>query len=281
MILMELLSLVLTLRPAAAPPAERPLPVWWARAAHALLLRVVRQYDPSLAEQLHEGSETRPFTASSLLGSFPQGSLDPAGDYSLRFTSLQPALTDILLNSLQPAAPLAVNSLVELDDLPFQVTAAHTTPTGHPWARTASYAELAGAWLVNPQPPPRHITLQFTSPTAFHSQERQQPLPLPELLFNSLLERWNAFATLSFPAETRRFAAECLALSRFKLESRSVPLKRGALRIGAVGLASYIALKQDRYWLGVLHTLAEFALFSGVGQGVSAGMGQCRKTQLG
>lgn len=278
---MELLSLVLTLQSAAAPPTEKPLPLWWARAAHALLLKVVRQYDPTLAEQLHEGSEVRPFTVSSLLGSFPQGCLDPAGDYTLRLTSLQPELTRILNNSIQPPGLLSTGSVVELDDLPFRVAATHTAPEGHPWARAAGYAELASAWLVNPQPPPRHIALQFTSPTAFHSQDRQQPLPLPELVFNSLLERWNAFAAVSFPPETRRFAAECLALSRFNLESRSVPLKRGALRIGSVGLASYAALNQDRYWLGVLHTLAEFSLFAGVGQGVSAGMGQCRKTRLG
>ena len=102
------------------------------------------------------------------------------------------------------------------------------------------------------------------------------PLPLPEQVFRSLLERWNAFAPLAFPPETARFAAECLAISRFNLQSRSIPLKQGGLRIGAVGSITYTALTYDRYWLSVLHTLAEFARYAAVGSGGSMGFGQAR-----
>ena len=103
------------------------------------------------------------------------------------------------------------------------------------------------------------------------------PLPLPDLVFGSLVERWNCFAGVAFPAEARRYAAECLAVSRFDLSSRPVAAKESGLRMGAVGQITYTTLNYDRYWMAVLHTLAAFALFSGVGAGTASGMGQCRQ----
>ena len=92
----DLLSLLLTLRP--MPEAcQAPVPDWWGRAAHALLLEVVRRADPPLAERLHEDNGgPRPFTASTLLGRFPRREglpyLDPDQTYTLRLTALEAGL---------------------------------------------------------------------------------------------------------------------------------------------------------------------------------------------
>ena len=75
----------------------------------------------------------------------------------------------------------------------------------------------------------------------------------------------------------RRFGEEMVAISRYKLESRSVEGKQGGLRIGGVGQATYTALGGDRYWLGLLNMLADFALYSGVGMQTTTGMGQVRR----
>jgi CRISPR-associated endoribonuclease Cas6 len=270
----DLISLLLTLRPIATQPAAAP--PWWGRAAQALLLEVIRRADPGLAATLHEGSGPRPYTASSLLGRFPDGAVDPAGSYALRLTALQPDVARSLL-AAAAGGPLAPAAAVELDYRPFRVEAATGETGSQPWAGTTTYAELAAGALVGTDPPPRQITLLFTSPTAFRSQERHMPLPLPDLTFGSLLERWNAFGSVAFPAEVRRYAAECLAISRFELTSRPVPAKEGGLRVGAVGQITYTTLNYDRYWMGVLHALAGFALYSGVGVSTASGLGQCRQ----
>lgn len=75
----------------------------------------------------------------------------------------------------------------------------------------------------------------------------------------------------------RRYAEECLALSSYQLKSRVALLKEGGLRIGAVGFARYTATNYDRYWLSLIHLLAVFAFFAGVGVGTGMGLGQCRK----
>jgi CRISPR-associated endoribonuclease Cas6 len=40
---------------------------------------------------------------------------------------------------------------------------------------------------------------------------------------------------------------------------------------------TYRALGADRYWLGVINLLADFAFYSGVGVQTTTGMGQVRR----
>lgn len=269
----DLLSLVLTLRRAEGPKAAGAAPTWWGRAAHALLLRVLREADENLSSALHDDEGPRPFTVSSLLGPMPDHS------YMLRLTALRREVAEILLQAVE-GGTLAPGCEVELDYQPFRVTAATWQDGAHPWAGVSTYADLAAARLVSGHAAPRQIVLQFTSPTTFKSQARHVPIPLPELVFGSLLERWNAFAPVAFPPEVRRYAAECLAVGRFHLSSRSIPLKEGGMRIGGVGRVTYVSLNYDRYWMSVMHTLAAYARFAGAGAGTTMGLGQCRQVDL-
>ncbi len=281
----NLLSLLLTLQPMQQASHEQTLPLWWGRAAHALLLNTVHQYNPKLAEDLHEDSVIRPFTVSTLMGPFPQGKFNMEYPYTLRLTAYSDELAEII-HSATCDGPLAMGRQIEMDYHPFRIlqVSMNATPSFSenapaalsPWACATTYQQLSAPLLLAKQPAPRRITLQFTSPTTFKSNEKHIPIPLPELVFGSLLERWNAFAPIAFPPETRRYAAECLAIGRYHLSSRPVPTKSGGMRIGAVGRVGYTTLNYDRYWMSVIAVLAAFALFAGVGAGTTMGLGQCR-----
>jgi CRISPR-associated endoribonuclease Cas6 len=168
----------------------------------------------------------------------------------------------------------------ELDHHAFEVVETICDAARHPWSGTSSYETLAAAQLLRGDALPRQVTLDFASPTAFKSKEMHIPVPMPALVFGSLVERWNSFSPVTVSPELRRFGDERVAISRYKLESRPVPSKPGAgkggLRMGGVGRVTYTALGGDRYWLGLLHMLAAFALYSGVGVQTSVGMGQVR-----
>ncbi len=263
-------SLVLTLAPRTAVPA----PLHLGRAAHAALLRAVDAYDPALAAQLHDESGSKPFTCSSLLGSRSDklGTLDPKGAYTLRYTALTEQVSRALDN-------WNTGSGIELDGVMFDVVERPVRSETNPWAARTTFEELSAPWLLARKEPSRRITLLFASPTMFHSGERSVPLPLPELVFGSLLERWNAYAPVALPEETRRFAVECLAVSRYTLQTRSLPFKEGAVKIGMIGQATFTATHYDRYWLSLINLLADYALFAGVGAGVTMGLGQCRKVE--
>jgi CRISPR-associated endoribonuclease Cas6 len=292
---MDLLSLVLTLRPAPRPGSspddkadEGREPQWMGRAAHALLLDCVRQADPALAESLHAGTGLRPFTASGLIGSSPRYKLSPERSYHLRLTALTAPVARALLAAAQ-SGPLRPGETLTLDDTRFRIEAADWGPpppsesprTGEGrrnwWAAAATYEALSAPWLLGRARPDHRLTLQFASPTTFKSAGKHVPVPLPSLVFGSLLEKWNAFAPVALPPEARRFAEECLALTAYRLSTRMLPIKESGLRTGAVGQARYTATNNDRYWLSLVHLLADFALFAGVGAGTGMGLGQVRK----
>jgi CRISPR-associated endoribonuclease Cas6 len=164
-----------------------------------------------------------------------------------------------------------------LDDHPFQVVGVVCDPAQQPWTGQTTYEALAAQQLLQAERPQHQVTLEFASPTAFKSGGLTMPVPLPGLVFGSLVERWNAFSPVTLAPEMRRFGEEMVAISRYRLESRPVGQKNHALRIGGVGQATYVATGGDRYWLAVLHMLADFALYSGVGVQTATGMGQVRR----
>ena len=273
---MDLLSLALVLKPLQQTEPDKPVPRWWGRAAHRLLLDTLKLRNEDLSATVHDGSELRPFTASTLYGNFTDHQLDMGGNYLLRFTGLNAAVSKSLFEAAQAGGPLEAGRTVSLDYLEFQVCLVHMEEGAHPLAGQTTYQELATSSLLNPEPAPRRVSFIFASPTTFHRDGRQLPYPLPELVIGSLLEKWNAFAPIAFPAEARKYAKECLALSRFKLRNRRVEVA-GGLQNGMIGEAHFSTLNYDRYWMSLMQTLARFSYYSGVGAKTTMGMGQCRK----
>ncbi len=298
----NLFSLVLTLQPVQTVSAdsEKPLPSWWGRAVHALLLDTIRQTNDVLAAELHDSNRRRPFTVSTLMGPSTRNGLDAETSYRIRMTAFRQDVVEHLLAAIEPGGKLATDNIVELDYIGFQIqsvepfasgmSASEPIPKGHavenqqspivnrpsPWASLTSYQEMSAPYLLAQKKAPRRVSLKFTSPTSFKSKGMHVPVPMPRLVFGSLLNCWNDFAPIAFPPEVLRYADECLAISRYKLQSRSLPIKSRGLRVGGVGEITYVSLNYDRYWMSVIQTLAMFSLFGGVGGGTAMGLGQAR-----
>jgi CRISPR-associated endoribonuclease Cas6 len=268
---MDLLSLILTLRP--TQPA--PLPPRLGRAAHAILLARIDASNPTLAQELHDSDGPKPFTCSNLMGPREGDLLSPEQTYTLRYTALTASVAEELQRLFTPG------DLLTFEGLDLSVEATAHDPEEHPWAGSDDYQALAARHLL-PSQPVFQTTWPFllASPTAFQSQGLTQALPLPALFFGSLVQRWNAFAPLALPAdEVRRYAEEMVVVSRFSLRSAPGWERGRGMRIGAIGKVTYRALNRDRYWLAVLSALAEYARYAGVGAMTTAGMGQVRKLE--
>ncbi len=292
---MELLSLVLTLRPATTAP----LPPRLGRAAHAILLARIGARDPALAEMLHASDASRPITASELMGG-RQGNrrVSPEQFYTLRYIALTAATAAALAQAFSPGDTLTfegVDFTVEAvtdggwrmagDEPDSQNPKSTIENQLSPWAAWDDYQSLAARYLLpSDATPPSRWPFMLASPTAFKTQGQTQPLPLPELFFGSLVKRWNTFAPMALPEEgLKRYAGEMLVISRFSLRSapgwdRGQGEHRG-IRIGSIGKVTHTALNRDRYWLAVLSLLAAFALYAGVGMQTTMGMGQVRQIE--
>lgn len=270
-----LTSLVLMLQ----AEREAVLPPHLGRASHAVFLRWVAERDPVLAERLHAPDERRPFTCSSLVGARLErvdGELKavvaPGAPLFLRYTGLTAEISEHLARWAASPPPC-----VEIEGCRLTVRDATLDPSAHPWAGQTTYSALLRKSLPAGEPLPRHLELEFFSPTVFHSGGRNVPLPLPDLVYGSLVEKWNDFAPVTVPPEVRRFAQECMAISRYDLTTRAVPGKGEGMQIGFVGRCRYAVLRADPYWVGILQALTDYAFYAGVGYQTTTGMGQARK----
>lgn len=267
-----LISIVLTLVSAK----DVTLPAFVGRANYAATLAQLGRIDAALAERIHQNDGPKPLTCSSLMGVHAGASgvtVRADTPVYVRMTGLTPEVSARLADALLSAPP----ATWELGGETFAVQEAICDLTRHGWSGQTTYEALAAAQLARADTLDRQVTLEFAAPTAFKSKEMTLPVPLPGLVFGSLVERWNAFSPVVLSPEMRRYGEEVMAISRYRLESRAVGQKGDGLRIGGVGTVTYRALAGDRYWLGVMNMLAEFALYGGVGVQTATGMGQVRR----
>ncbi len=121
--------------------------------------------------------------------------------------------------------------------------------------------------------PFRKIPLIFKTPTAFRSQGKHRVFPEPELVFGSLLRRWNSLSPLNF----HEIPFSEILVSRFRLTTEPFYLGNLTL-IGFVGEVVYDLKNLSAPERRVVSALARFAQFAGVGYKTTMGMG---KVELG
>jgi len=267
-----LIAIVLTL----TSPTDAVLPAHLGRGNYAATLAALQRVDPALGPALHDGAGPKPLTCSDLLNGRVERDrmLIRAGTpYYLRITGLTPPASTALEAALLSTPPTTWT----LADHTFDVVSVCCDENAEVWSGRTTYETLAATQLLQGGNLPRKVALLFHSPTSFQSKGMHIPVPLPNLVFGSLVDRWNTFSPVTLSPEVRRFGEEMVALSNYRLESQVVPQKGGSPLIGGVGRATYTALGGDRYWLATMQMLADFALYSGVGVKTTIGMGQVRR----
>ncbi|MBN1145611.1 MAG: CRISPR system precrRNA processing endoribonuclease RAMP protein Cas6 [Anaerolineales bacterium] len=278
-----LLSLLLSL----TPTHPTTLRGFYGQQVQAWLLDQVRQCDPALSAALHAGGGPKPYTVSSLIVPDPgrrgaQGelALAPGDECLLRLTSLSADLSDLLLSVV---APELQRSTLRLKWSEFK---AQRLSRENGWDGQASFDDLVQRAQGRSNP---SVTLQFASPTAFRSGSVDMTMPTPDQVWRSLWWRWNTFAPQELHIDPLwpEFAANCIVVSDFTLRSMKVSFKNGTkgAATGSTGQATYRLLPEKHCGEyvplrpgaeAVLHTLANFALFSGVGHHTTVGLGQAR-----
>ena len=228
--------------------ATAPLPATLGRAIHAQCFQWIANADPILAENLHQ-QDTLPMTIG------------------IEYTSPQRIRLRITLLKQELLAPLlwGLNN-----NLGGEITLAGISCKLGKWINIYQSSNFEKLLEI---PSQNVIELQFLSPTSFKQNQNIQPFPLPDLVFNSLLRRWNRFA----PAELQFPQVEWQGLvSAFELKTHALKMEAGA-EIGTVGWVKYRFPDPEQARIAtVLAVLANFAVFSGVGRKTAMGMGQVR-----
>lgn len=254
---------------------DHELPADVGRANYAEVLNQFNRIDRTLANLVHEGDGAKPLTCSSLIGPRTNGRslfVRRGETYSVRLTGLTPEVSQGLLTAFRDTPP----AVWRVHGCSFDVTKAVCDAALDPWTGQTTYGELAAQPLLDEEQNDR-LNFVFDSPTAFKSAGRHFPLPLPELVFGSLAERWNAFSPVVLSPEMRTFGHEFIGISDFNLRSHHLSTKNEGMVIGGAGRVTYRLFTANRNWLAQVHMLANFAVYSGVGVKTTFGMGRLRR----
>lgn len=219
------------------------LPPTLGRAIHAQCFQWFATANPALAEHLHQ-QNILPFTVGIQYSS-PQR-------IQLRISLLKPELLAPLLWGLSGH----LGGEITLAGVPCRL------------GRWLNILESSNFEKLTEIPSQNTIELQFISPTSFKQNQNIQPFPLPDLVFNSLLRRWNKFA----PSELQFPEVQWQGLvSAFDIKTHALKMEAGA-EIGTVGWVKYRFSDPEQARIATI--LANFAVFSGVGRKTSMSMGQ-------
>jgi CRISPR-associated endoribonuclease Cas6 len=272
-------SLVLNLLPRSPIPQTHLS----GRHLHALFLDLVQSIDPDLATALHQQQSEKAFTLSPLQveysrnkGSDPHRlqwqhdrSIPAGAPCWWRITLLDDGLFGKLMHlwlNLNPAQPWHVGGA----DL--QIVSVLGTPQAQQsWANFATYTQL----YEQASDEERQIHWQFCTPTTFRVTQFDCALPTKELVFQSLLRRWNHYSGIPFSKNL----VEPVHPSFFDIRTEIVMDGRSKL-IGCVGDITFQILGDvEPVTIKQINTLADFALYAGIGRKTPMGMGQVRRIQ--
>ncbi|MGP1386454.1 MAG: CRISPR-associated endoribonuclease Cas6 [Thainema sp.] len=304
-------SLVLNLLP------ESPIPPGFTsgKHLHALFLNLVSSVDVEMGNQLHANRSNKSFTLSPLqLAQHSSRShlpkpkttrtAKPQPPSLMRWQYRQPVspgtpcwwrislLDDRLFGRLsQLWLNLNPNQPWHLGPADLQITSILGTPQStQPWANFCNYQQLyeQASERVDAVSPKhsRKLMLQFCTPTAFRQGKYDSALPTPERVFGSLLRRWNQYSELPFSDEI----LHVIQPSQFDIETQVATDPRDQFQhtgaktspcnqfMGCVGTVTYQILGNvDASTIKQLNTLADFALYAGVGRKTTMGMGICKR----
>ena len=221
----------------------KPLPPTLGRAIHALCFRWFANTSPELAEKLHQ-QESLPMT----LG--------------LKYCSPKQMLLRISLLQKELLAPLLWGMNADLGN---EIVLAGIPCRLGGWVdvvKTNSFEKLMQV------PVEKFIELQFFTPTSFKQGKNIQPFPLPELVFNGLLRRWNIFAPEKLHFPKIEWSG---VVAAYELKTYAMKMEGGA-EIGAEGWVRYRFADNEQARIAAI--LANFAFFCGIGRKTAMGMGQ-------
>ncbi|QOV23819.1 CRISPR system precrRNA processing endoribonuclease RAMP protein Cas6 [Anabaenopsis elenkinii] len=237
------------------------LPATLSRALHALVLQWLSGVNPSIAEFIHQ-TQYSPLTISGLLGNRRQGGVRVGDYFYFRIGLLDGNLIEPLMRGFEQSETKSV----VLAQFPFVLRNLYAIPGTHQLAGAADYTLLS-----NPPQVLSDIELHFLSPTSFKQNQTVQTFPLPELVFNSLLRRWNFFAPEQYHFASCEWNA---VVTAYELKTYALKMEGGA-EVGGQGWVNYRF--SDMNTARIATILANFAFFAGVGRKTAMGMGQ---TQL-
>lgn len=250
------------------------LPEFHGQQLHGLCFNILEDFSAQLSTMIHDKMSVKPFTSS--LMEFGQDTVLRQKRQYIKAGAIMhwrvTALTDTVL---QAFLSVKTGQLLTMGNLQLQVEDVITLPDIRNDAGIIEPEDMVAECFS--LPPVRQITMDFRSVTSFRSGTNDFPWPLPEMIFGSLADKWEA---MNMPgvidAKTIRVEATTIIPGNWHGASRKVFLspKRGVT--GFIGSFTYQVDNLAEDMRQALLVLATYAEFAGIGRWTAHGLGQVR-----
>lgn len=262
------------------------------RAVQRVLLQLVGQTNPQLAEDLHEhGHATKAYATSGLLqwrSTYPVLDQVKPGDLAwIRLVALRAEVVTAL-----DALMAKVNNgtrpvVIKLDSRTKPNWEIEAVTTEDRWGgRTTATALMEPTGKRD-----GHFTFRFRSATGFRRDGMTFPLPLPELVFGSLERQWRDLTGIQTRMIIDDFMRYMVVVGQHDIQTHALKFKKGTVQVGFTGDVSFRAMKRNAKLekndpelhaelqafyapcVDFLSAVSGFAFYSGVGIKTTQGMG--------
>lgn len=236
---------------------------------YALVLEVLRKNDKNLAKAIQDSKKEIPLTISPLLKGVKSlrgySVLFPERTASFRITYLEEKIFEPLIQGF-------LSFLDKKEALKFSEREILIDRVDWQQGKKASFTSFKEIFSLAQDK--RKVILEFCSPTTFGDEEGQL-FPLPELVFSSLLKKWNAFSDIKIPSSIQGEFKK-IRVSQHRLKTEIVPFSDKKI-IGFMGKTTYeLPEAIDKEKRRAINALSDFAFYSGIGDKTYKGMGQAR-----
>ncbi|MBN8638407.1 MAG: CRISPR system precrRNA processing endoribonuclease RAMP protein Cas6 [Anaerolineae bacterium] len=278
------------------------------RMAHKLFLSMLDHIGlEALANSLHNKSDHLPYVVSDI---FPNGT----HHFWLRISGLTPHISQDVIAKLATLVgqTIEVKARNDREEAPWKCVVDAVVPSQHEWARSQTYSEFVHtAWRLSR---PKYFRLEFITPTAIKSEGLYRPFPMPHWVFRPLYDRFSRLGGTSLPFQPNSIYLEAYAEHFIRVEDygmrcrKRLPMKDDKLvafqgwidytlsepnehfgvgdhadkklyRTEPVStIRAHIQQHRDQY-AALVHLLAQFAYYSGVGKYTGQGMGMVQLSE--
>jgi len=273
----------------AIPRTDLPIAHAQGKILHGVFYELLQKASAVKGDEVHSVEGLKPFSTALLLSERQRRAehIRAGEELKVRFTFLDDAIYPLLARYFLSTPDLGF----ELVRTELTVSRILSTPqSGEEWAGCTSFAEL----YANASDSEKQFSFHFATPAFFKRgggpayPDLIVPLPLPDLVFGSLLRNWNQFSPSSFVEANllKEMCSHHLEMTHHRITSQLARLvfQRGDGQYrtttfpGFVGSCSFRLVElHDRSIIKTLNMLADFAFYAGVGAKTTMGFGVSRR----
>lgn len=261
------------------PAQDVILPACTGNYIHGFLYNLLSSFSNINVSTMHEDKGASSFSVSPINGMFEKVGkasilLSSLKEYWFRITVYDTSFSEYLMSEFTKSKDREIT----IAEHKFKVIDIVLDNSEHEWAGTSNYSRIYRKYVIDQKDVERKITLNFYTPTTFSAGDHNFILPLPETVFNNLLEKWIRYGEVPFSKEEfLLWIRENIVVSKFEIRTRMWDFKKYKY-VGFVGNVEFLdTSKSENVYRCLWNVLSDFAFFAGIGAKTTMGMGMVKR----